>query len=221
MIGCKKHMTKTTCVPIKLFTFPSSILNNSKQPSENLSSLSKFPYSKQNSLKYNRLEISKNRLFRSKSTKTVLDKSSSLQINEYSFIDLGIEDQKVTKKSFISDSKYKKTIQTESLKDNSITFSISIESFFKNPGVSTPAALTKKPLRIRKTPKSFQNPMKDWIIFDTFSAVKPVGTMKTRKPLIQNSSVEDIKRKKKLQTWIPQPRLYCKSPITVNSESRD
>lgn len=215
-------MTKTNCVPIKLFNFPSSILDHSKQPpSEDLSSLTKFPYSKQNSLKCNRLEISKSRLFRSKSTKAVLDKSSSLHVNEYSFIDLGIEDQKVTKPSIFPDGKCKKPVQFESLKDKSITFSISIESFFKNPGVYTPAALIKKPLRIRKTLKSFQNPMKDWIIFDTFSAVKPVSTVKTRKPLTQNCSVEDNKRKKRLQAWIPQPRLYCKSPITVNSESRD
>ena len=208
---------KGPCVPVKLFKFPAKL--SRKSASVKQASLQNHNFlSQQNICKGLRSSLSENKLSRSSSYKSNSDKNTTFKSSNCSFIDLEMDqfkEPKLNTSILSSMEKYTRQIKNQG---KSLGFSISIDSFYKSPGVYTPAALIKKPIIVKKSTNFLDNPMRDWIVFNTVSLAKPLNKVFITRSTKKLKLIDDTKPKIKLQAWIPQPVAYCKSPITGNSE---
>ena len=220
MKSCKSSIDKGSCVPIRIFQFPLNV-NKSAHILSNKNSFSKInsSFARQSSLNLIKKNNSENRLSRSYSTKS--NEKHRYRTNNCNFIDLGMEDQKLNKPNTQMNPFSSTEIRANKLSDNNCSFSLSIDSVYKNSGIYTPAALIKRPLKIKKIEKSLENSGKDWIVFNTVTLSQPLNKIFISRSTKQIKFNQQTKPKKTLQAWIPQPSNYCKSPFTVYSDSID
>lgn len=218
----KSRENQRICVPVRLFRFPNKAIEKTQAlSSQDLLSKNSYSYSKQNSLKTIKQSLIDIRLNRSNSSKSISEKPGNSRPNNFSFIDLKLEDCTKPKLSRIIYPSHVKKPKINKNTENDPGFSISIQSFYQTPGVYTPAALIKRPILIKKTSNYFERSMQDWVIFNTISLSKPLNQVCISRSSGKIKVFDDTKQKKMVQAWIPQPTTYCKSPITVLSDVQD
>lgn len=225
MIRCKSQ--KFNCVPIKIFEFPNSPVNILKEPSF-YSSLSPKSMSiiRQSNIKLLRPCTSKSRLSKSKTNPSLLNKSSTNNLNDSSFLDLRLDDQKNYKSQPLFVTRHSQIKIQESVKEKDFAFSISIESFYKLPEKQSKVSQLKKAIKSKKNYRCKKDPMKDWIILDKFTEVSQDYSIKHSKTMIQGPLTSpkelptNISKKKSLfQAHIPIPSL--RSSQGASSKSKD
>ncbi|OMJ68981.1 hypothetical protein SteCoe_33409 [Stentor coeruleus] len=211
MIRCKSQ--KYNCVPIKIFEFPKNPPSTVKEPSFYSPLSPKFmSIMRQNSIKLLRPQTSKNRLFKSKTNQSFLNRSSTNNLTDCSFLDLKLDDQKNYKSQPLIIKKHTPLKIPESIKEKDFAFSISIESFYKLPEKQKKVSQVKKTLKSKKNFTCKKDPMKDWIILDKFTEVNHDHSIKNNKTIVQGSLISpkdlliSISKKKNLfQAHIPIP----------------
>ena len=89
-------------------------------------------------------------------------------------------------------------------KETDFSLSVLVENSYKNQVPKTSAGLSKKPLKNKKMNRTLSGSLKDWVVFDGLSVSKPIH----RGFLKKNDTKIQIKEKKTLQAWIPQPMIF-------------
>ena len=213
----REILNKGPCVPVKLFKFPVKLGTKSASV-KNLSCQRKNFLCSQNICKGLRSSSSDYKLSRSSSSKSFCDKTTTFKSSNCSFMDIEMNQFKEPKlNTSILSSMEKYTTQIKN-QGKSVGFSISIDDFSKNPVVYTPATLVKKPIIVKRNTSTLENPMRDWIVFNTVSLITPMNKVFLTRSTKKIRLPDDTKPKVKLQAWIPQPVAYCKSPLTLNSD---
>jgi hypothetical protein len=202
-----KKNNQRDCIPIKLFEFPS---NSSKEISpvcgQNMINKFNHFFSRESSLKNTRPVSTGNSMSRSQTQKSLNEKLNASHLNGYSFINLNLDQMNFRKSISFNNALRKEPKVTKKSNYKSPMF---LEDFFKNSGIFTPNPLVKKSLSLLKHQKTFQNPTKEWIVFDSVCVMKPITKV------IITSSAKKLKfkekPKKKIQARIPQPAAYSKT----------